>query len=114
MMSPSAPGFALENSGEETILRLRGDWTVATLHNVEREFSDVRLPSGAGIDVSGLGRMDTAGAFLIDRLVREGGETPPRLIGEHASAASLIAQVHAVSDPAEPQKATASGLIEML
>jgi phospholipid/cholesterol/gamma-HCH transport system permease protein len=114
MMSPSAPGFALEKSGEETILRLRGDWTVATLHNIEREFSDLRLPSGAGIDVSGLGRIDTAGAFLIDRLVREGGETPPRLIGEHASAASLIAQVHAVSDPAEPPKATPNGLIEML
>ena len=114
MMSPSAPGFALEKSGEETILRLRGDWTVATLHNVEREFSAVRLPSGAAIDVSGLGRIDTAGAFLIDRLMREGGETPPRLIGEHASAASLIAQVHAVSDPAEPPKATPHGLIEML
>ena len=62
MMSPSAPGFALEMSGEDTILRLRGDWTVATLHTVEREFSAVRLPSGAGIDVSGVGRIDTAGA----------------------------------------------------
>ncbi|MBI1253222.1 MAG: MlaE family lipid ABC transporter permease subunit [Hyphomonas sp.] len=114
MMSPSPPGFALDKSGEETILRLRGDWTVATLHYVERELSGVRLPSGAGIDVSGLGRIDTAGAFLIDRLVREGGETPPRLIGEHASAASLIAQVHAVSDPAAPPKVTPNGLIEML
>lgn len=114
MMSPFPPGFALDKSGEETILRLRGDWTVATLHYVERELSGVRLPSGAGIDVSGLGRIDTAGAFLIDRLVREGGETPPRLIGEHASAASLIAQVHAVSDPAAPPKVTPNGLIEML
>ena len=114
MMSPSPPGFALDKSGEETILRLRGDWTVATLHYVERELSGVRLPSGAGIDVSGLGRIDTAGAFLIDRLVREGGETPPRLIGEHTSAASLIAQVHAVSDPAAPPKVTPNGLIEML
>lgn len=114
MMHPAAPGFALEQSGEERILRLRGDWTVATLHVVEGEFSAVTLPPGAGIDVSALGRLDTAGAFMIDRLMRAAGEVPPRLIGAHASAASLIAQVHAVSDPAAPPEAKPQGFIEVL
>lgn len=114
MINPAPPGFALEKSGEETVLRLRGDWTAATLHSVEREFSAFTLPPGAGIDVSALGRLDTAGAFLIDRLMRAGGEVSPRLTGAHASAAGLIAQVHAVSDPADPPKAGPKGLIEML
>jgi len=114
MLQPVDPGFALETSGEETILRLRGDWTVATLHTVEREFAALSLPSGAGIDVNALGRIDTAGAFLIDRLLRASGEAAPRLIGAHAAAASLIAQVHAVSDPAEPPKRAPHGLIDLL
>lgn len=114
MMNPVAPGFALEQSGEDAILRLRGDWTVATLHTVEREFSAATLPAGAGIDVSALGRLDTAGAFLIDRMVRASGQASPRLIGVHASAASLIAQIHAVSGPVDPPNAKPQGFIEVL
>lgn len=113
-MHPAAPGFALEESGEETILRLTGDWTVATLHTVEREFSALRLPSAPALDVSQLGRLDTAGAFVIDRLLRASEAFPPRLIGEHASAESLIAQVHAVSDPSEPPPRRSHGVIEVL
>jgi len=114
MMHPVDPGFALEKSGEETVLRLSGDWTVATLHNVEKAFSALGLPSGAAIDVSDLGRMDTAGAFLIDRLVRASGADPARLTGTHPSAASLIAQVHEASDPAAPRPRRTHGLIDLL
>ncbi|MDP3461050.1 MAG: ABC transporter permease, partial [Hyphomonas sp.] len=114
MMHPVDPGFALEESGEETVLRLSGDWTVATLHNVEREFSALDLPSGAAIDVSGLGHLDTAGAFLIDRLLRTSGAEVPLLIGEHPSAASLIAQVHAVADPVHKPPSPPLGVLDLL
>ncbi|MEQ9506042.1 MAG: ABC transporter permease [Hyphomonas sp.] len=114
MLHPAAPGFALEESGEETILRLTGDWTVATLHTVEREFSAVRLPTSGALDVSALGRLDTAGAFVIDRMLRASEVVSPRLLGEHASAESLIAQVHAVSDPNEPPPRRSHGLIDLL
>lgn len=114
MLQPVDPGFALEKSGEETILRLRGDWTVSTLQTVERDFAALSLPSGTAIDVTDLGRIDTAGAFLIDRLVRASGEAAPRLVGNHAAAASLIAQVHAVSDPVEPPKRPPHGLVDLL
>ena len=113
-MHPVAPGFALEESGEETILRLTGDWTVATLHTVEREFSALRLPSSPALEVSQLGRLDTAGAFVIDRLLRASEAFPPRRIGEHASAASLLDQVHAHSEPAPPAPAPDTGLLAML
>lgn len=114
MTSPVAPGFALETSGEETVLRLSGDWTVATLHSVEAEFSGVNLPASAAIDVSGLGRMDTAGAFLVDRLVRASGADTARLTGRHPSAESLIAQVHAVSDPVAERPPRPHGFIDLL
>jgi len=114
MLQAVDPGFALETSGEETVLRLTGDWTAATLHNVEREFSALDLPSGAALDVSGLGRIDTAGAFLIDRKVRAGSDAAPRLAGEHPSAASLLAQVRAVSEPPAAPAHASFGLIDLL
>jgi phospholipid/cholesterol/gamma-HCH transport system permease protein len=114
MTSPVAPGFALDKSGEDTVLRLSGDWTVATLHLVEQGFAGVSLPASAAIDVSGLGRMDTAGAFLIDRMVRASGAEKARLTGQHPSAESLITQVHAVSDPVAPRPPRPHGLIDLL
>lgn len=114
MMNPVDPGFALETSDERTILRLTGDWTVATLHLVEKGLAATRLPPGAALDVSGLGRIDTAGAFLIDRLLRAGGNWPPQLIGAHASATSLLEQVHAVSDPVIPAPQRSPGVIDLL
>lgn len=114
MKSPVTPGFALERSGEETVLRLTGDWTVATLQTVEAAFGKARLPDGAGIDVTALGKLDTAGAFLIDRLLRASNAYPPRLIGDHASAASLIEQVHAAADPCEPPPPRTHGFVDLL
>ncbi|MFN7164348.1 MAG: MlaE family lipid ABC transporter permease subunit [Hyphomonas sp.] len=114
MLNPVDPGFALETSDEETVLRLSGDWTVATLHNVEREFSGLGLPSGAALDVSGLGRLDTAGAFLIDRQFRAAGAPPSTLIGDHASAASLIAQVHGAADPVPHSPSSPHGVLDLL
>jgi phospholipid/cholesterol/gamma-HCH transport system permease protein len=114
MLNPVAPGFALEKSGEESILRLTGDWTVATLHTLEHEIAALTLAPGVRIDVSGLGRLDTAGAFLIDRLLRAAGTWPPRLIGAHPSAASLLDQVHAGPDPVAAAPAKSFGVIDLL
>jgi len=114
MQHPVDPGFALEKSGEDTVLRLTGDWTVATLHTIERDFADLDLPAAATLDVSAMGRLDTAGAFLIDRALRTAGAWPPRLQGDHASAASLLEQVHAASEPGEIPAPTSFGLIDLL
>lgn len=114
MTPPVDPGFALDQSGEDNVLRLTGDWTVATLHTVEQGISALDLPAGTRFDVSGLGRLDTAGAFVIDRAARAMGPSPARVVGAHASAESLIAQVHAVSDPAEPPPKRSHGIIDLL
>jgi phospholipid/cholesterol/gamma-HCH transport system permease protein len=51
------------------VLALRGDWTVDTIAGLEAALRDVsrRLAPGAVVDVAELGRIDVAGAYLIDR-----------------------------------------------
>jgi phospholipid/cholesterol/gamma-HCH transport system permease protein len=78
MLPAVDPGFALEARGDGQVLRLTGDWTVASLHAVEEAFGAAPLPAGTAIDVSALGRLDTAGAFVI---ARRFADWPPQLIG---------------------------------
>lgn len=87
---------------------------MATLHGVEAAFAALSLPAGAQIDISQLGRIDTAGAFVVDRAMRKAGLDAAALRGTHASAASLIAQVHKVSDPPEAKLKKRHGLVDVL
>lgn len=88
--------FDFEDGDRAPVLALRGDWTVDTIAGLESRLREVssRLQPGAVVDVSKLGRMDVAGAFLIDRTFREGpaGETARVAIrGQHATAMQLLA-----------------------
>ena len=115
MHSLTAPGFALEESDEGHVLRLSGDWTVATINQLDAQLRAVSGIVPDCLDVAGLGRLDTSGAYLIDRTWRQiGAAWPPQIVGEHASAASLLDQVHAHSEPAPPAPAPDTGLLSML
>lgn len=64
---------AIETSAESgTLIRCSGDWTSATAGSLERELAGLRLPvSGAGgvrLDLGGIGRLDTVGAWLLSNL----------------------------------------------
>ncbi|KCZ52738.1 ABC transporter permease [Hyphomonas pacifica] len=114
MIETSTPEFALETSGEQTILRVSGDWTVRTVQAVD---SDLRALTHTGrvvIDVSDLGQLDTAGAFVLDRTARQLSDDEPEIRGEHPIADNLISQVHAVTDVEEPKRKRDGGLIDML
>ncbi|MFN7055579.1 ABC transporter permease [Hyphomonas sp.] len=114
MYHPTVPGFALEEGGEGQILRLSGDWTVATIHLVDAGLGAVRAGQGLVLDVSGLGRIDTSGAFLIDRTLRAAGAWPARLQGDHPVAEGLLAQVHPHAEPVSPPDKPSAGLLAML
>ena len=114
MPHQTVPDFTLEASDEGSVLRLGGDWTVATIHHVDAPLRAVEAAENLRVDVSGLGLLDTSGAFLIDRTLRAAGALPPRLEGEHASAASLLAKVHPYSEPADSTGKRGTGLISML
>ena len=114
MTETSTPEFALETSDEETILHVSGDWTVRTVQAVD---ADLRALSHTGrvvLDVSELGQLDTAGAFVLDRTARQLSDDEPEIRGQHSVADNLISQVHAVTDVEEPKRKRSGGLIDML
>ena len=58
-------------SVEGTTLRCAGDWTARNLGGLERRLMHLNLPAQGDIrlDMSGVHRMDTSGAWLLQRLV---------------------------------------------
>lgn len=101
--------FELRDDDGAPILALRGDWTVDTIARIESAVLDIadRLKAGAVVDVSQLGRLDVAGAYLIDRTFREssaGGGARVAVRGQHANALQLLATARkaAVAQPQKP------------
>jgi phospholipid/cholesterol/gamma-HCH transport system permease protein len=65
------PFVEVEAAGTVREVRLGGDWTTATVAAVDDEMRDLEADAGSGelrLDLSGIGRMDTAGAWVISRL----------------------------------------------
>ena len=82
------------------ILAVEGDWTVFTIGRTDRDLramalSDEESGHPAAVDVSRLGALDTAGAYLILRTLRgsEAGGEPIDLVGVHDSAAEAAHSV---------------------
>jgi phospholipid/cholesterol/gamma-HCH transport system permease protein len=69
--SGHAAGMPATLSVEGTTLRCAGDWTARNLGGLERRLMHLNLPAQGDIrlDMSGVHRMDTSGAWLLQRLV---------------------------------------------
>ncbi|HPE49123.1 MAG TPA: MlaE family lipid ABC transporter permease subunit [Hyphomonas sp.] len=113
MPDMKVPGFALEEGGEVIHLRLSGDWTVATIHLVDESLRDLDAGRPLRIDITGIGRIDTAGAFMIDRTLRAAPEGSA-IEGTHAVAQHLLPQVHEVSEPVPPAPRPEHGFVALL
>lgn len=112
-----SPEFALDESDERSVLRLTGDWTVAHVQDVDEALREITPQFPLSIDVSSLGQLDTAGAFVLDRTLRAAGSAEdgvPDIIGDHPTARRLIAQVHAVSAPLPPAAIPDHGVYALL
>ena len=103
--------FDFREEERAPVLALRGDWTVDTIAGLEASLRDIaqRLKPGSVVDVGGLGRMDVAGAYLIDRTFRESpaGERERIAVrGKHENALSLLAAARkaAGAPAAEPER----------
>ena len=103
------------------VLAVAGDWTAATINTVEQALTDLGESQGPGleVDVSALGRIDLAGAFLIDRTVRGSSpcgnmDTPIRVIGAHPSAARLLQTARSATQPCPPAPHAGSGLVALV
>lgn len=63
-----AADYSLDNEGDAQVLRLRGEWTVAGLPDLEQRTQGLQASSGSRpmrIDARELVRLDTAGALLL-------------------------------------------------
>ncbi|MCW2286006.1 phospholipid/cholesterol/gamma-HCH transport system permease protein [Rhodoblastus acidophilus] len=68
---PNPPEFSVETDGTEARVFLRGAWTISASRALEQAALNLAAAAGqarsARIDFSGLSRLDTAGAWLIDK-----------------------------------------------
>lgn len=92
-----APRIVAKAAGEGLDLSLSGDWTTRTASTVDAELRELAAtrPSRLRLDLSSLGRLDTAGAWLIERLVAElsAGGASVEVSGASASAKVLLGAV---------------------
>lgn len=112
-MSPNSPASA---PADGATLRLSGDWTVKTAHQVE-----VLADEMAGrvdlrtLDLSGVDRLDTAGAWLITRACAQAKAQGRTVALANVSSAheTMLAEAHFrdVEAPAAPQR---NGFVQFL
>lgn len=115
MLALVPPAFAVEEHDRRRILSVSGDWTVAHIAGLDDALRKLGGPPLSGIDLSGLTRIDTSGAFLIVRTWRLlGGTWPAAISGATDTAARLLAQVHEYSEPAPASSPGGSGLLALL
>jgi phospholipid/cholesterol/gamma-HCH transport system permease protein len=97
------PQVSLEDGGGITRVVLAGRWTTRRIAKIDARMRELEKSIGAGaleIDLSNVVRMDTGGAWLVDRLIesREGGGEVT-VIGGESPAGTLLAAVREASDP---------------
>ena len=68
---PGQPAVSVTQADGGAVVALTGDWTTSTVAAIDHTLRELELHPDAGrmlVDLSGLGRLDTAGAWLIYRL----------------------------------------------
>ena len=116
MSTVVAPKFTLRQEGERTVLAVSGDWIVSEIGAVDADLRSLSHASMA-LDVSELGKLDTAGAFILDRTLRAGkagAADQLSLIGDHPTAEELILRVSEASGRVAPKTHERAGFVEIL
>jgi phospholipid/cholesterol/gamma-HCH transport system permease protein len=99
-----ATSFRLDKAADGTqVLAVAGDWTIWTIGPLDADLRQLDLAGKTVLDVSELDKVDTSGAYLIDRTL---GEGDLKLQGEHPTVERLVEQVrnavpHTAHDPVD-------------
>lgn len=120
--SPSPGGgaasFALAAAEGADVLRLAGTWTIDHLAAIDGPLSRIATQGDRPllVDPAGIERMDTAGAWLIARLKRDGERErrPVRIADPPPALAGLLGQVLATLRPPPPRPRPIPALVAML
>lgn len=116
-MASNSTRFQVDAAADgRQVLSIFGDWTVFTVALVEEKLRQAKISPDSILDVSGLGRIDTSGAYLIDRAfgALEGIDDPIDIRGDHASIARILGRVRKASPAAPPDPARVPGFIALL
>lgn len=95
-MTPTTPQFEIVTRDGISVLSVSGDWTVHTISLVDaglRPIINGDEPKPTQLDVSQLGDMDTAGAYIVARAFGVDGAATIDLRGDHHSVARLLKEV---------------------
>ncbi len=111
--------FDLLKGGPEPVLAVGGDWTVDTIAVLDRQLRELedQFAGGAELDVSKLGRIDVAGAYLIDRTLRGGpggAGLDLTIRGEHVVARRLLETARASAAPPSDKPEEIPGFVGFL
>jgi phospholipid/cholesterol/gamma-HCH transport system permease protein len=99
--------FDLSEESGAPVLALRGDWTVNAVKDVDAPLRALGTLAPATLDVSALGRMDVAGAWLVTRTL---GGAPRAFRGDHATASRLLDVTRAGSSGEHAREEQLTGL----
>ncbi|MCH8489820.1 MAG: ABC transporter permease [Oceanicaulis sp.] len=103
------------------ILEPRGDWVIEAIARLDAPLRKLQADSDPGslaIDVTGLGRIDTAGAYLLSRTLgprpdADTGESEV-FIGDHPTARRLISEIRTRDVRCEPEPDIDRSLVGIL
>ena len=115
-----APAFEFFG-GDRPRLVLQGAWVVTTLADQDAALRSLVKENGAAplaeLDLSDLESIDTAGAFLIDRVLRGFAVDDPQITGATPEALSLLKQARALAtqeEHAPPVPEEGHGFVDLL
>ncbi len=95
-----AAGFRIDQGPQGPVLALSGDWTAAGMGDAGRRLLNAMRGQPFRLwDIVDLGRMDTAGAFIL--LKAGGGKIPAEVFATRPETARIVALVDSVDERAE-------------
>jgi len=116
----AAPEFDLIKPDNPQLV-LRGDWTVATIGEVDRALKQVGSEAETHpittLNVQELGAIDTAGAYIIDRALRAVSDQMPEIVGASPQTRSLLMQARELATQIEEAPAVpvqGHGIVDLL
>ena len=91
---PDRPDFQFESEASPPQLTLSGDWTVHTIRDVSERLAAVQKSDVKELqaDCTDLGRLDTAGAFIIDRFACRAGAGEVKAVNASPQVSALLEQ----------------------
>lgn len=114
---PDRPDFQFESEASPPQLTLSGDWTVHTIRDVSERLAAVQKSDVKELqaDCTDLGRLDTAGAFIIDRFACRAGAGEVKAVNASPQVSALLEQAASLRPEEREEKSkTEYGVVDLL